>query len=201
MSFFKFIGSKVFFKQLLMAFVGIVVLIVLSVFWLDFSTNHNQKIEVPNLSKLSLEEVEQTLDDLDLNWEVIDSASFNADYPKKSVIEQSPEAGDFVKENRKIYLTLNPSGFKDIVIPDFYGKTKRQAVSQLTAIGFRISAQEIYVNDIAKDVVRGLIFNGKDLKNGDKIPQDSELILKLGDGNEGGMQMDSLQTSEEVIIE
>ncbi|KUO68354.1 MAG: serine/threonine protein kinase [Lutibacter sp. BRH_c52] len=193
MSFFKFIGSKVFFKQLLMAFVGIVVLIVLSVFWLDFSTNHNQKIEVPNLSKLSLEEVEQTLDDLDLNWEVIDSASFNADYPKKSVIEQSPEAGDFVKENRKIYLTLNPSGFKDIVIPDFYGKTKRQAVSQLTAIGFRISAQEIYVNDIAKDVVRGLIFNGRDLKNGDKIPQDSELILKLGDGNEGGQQIDSLE--------
>ena len=193
MSFFKFIGSKVFFKQLLMAFVGIVVLIVLSVFWLDFSTNHNQKIEVPNLSKLSLEEVEQTLDDLDLNWEVIDSASFNADYPKKSVIEQSPEAGDFVKENRKIYLTLNPSGFKDVEIPDFYGKTKRQAVSQLTAIGFRISAQEIYVNDIAKDVVRGLIFNGRDLKNGDKIPQDSELILKLGDGNEGGQQIDSLE--------
>ena len=193
MSFFKFIGSKVFFRQLLMAFVGIVVLIVLSVFWLDFSTNHNQKIEVPNLSKLSLEEVEQTLDDLDLNWEVIDSASFNADYPSKSVIEQSPEAGDFVKENRKIYLTLNPSGYKDVEIPDFYGKTKRQAVSQLTAIGFRISAQEIYVKDIAKDVVRGLIFNGKDLKNGDKIPQDSELILKLGDGNEGGQQIDSLE--------
>ncbi|MFO7673365.1 MAG: PASTA domain-containing protein [Lutibacter sp.] len=201
MSFFKFIGSKVFLRQLLMAIVGFVILIVLSVFWLNFSTNHNQKIEVPNLSKLSLEEVEQTLDDLDLNWEVIDSASFNADYPKKSVIEQSPEAGDFVKENRKIYLTLNPSGFKDIEIPDFYGKTKRQAVSQLTAIGFRISAQEIYVNDIAKDVVRGLIYKGKDLKNGDKIPQDSELILKLGDGNEGGMQIDSLETSEEVIIE
>jgi beta-lactam-binding protein with PASTA domain len=201
MSFFKFIGSKVFFKQLLIAFVGLLVLIIFSVFWLNFSTNHNQKIEVPNLSKMSLEEVEQTLDDLDLNWEVIDSASFNADFPNKSVIEQSPEAGDFVKENRKIYLTLNPSGYKDVEIPDFYGKTKRQAVSQLTAIGFRISTQEIYVKDIAKDVVRGLIFNGRDLKNGDKIPQNSELILKLGDGNEGGQQLDSLGTTEEDIIE
>lgn len=198
MSFFKFIKSKVFFKQLLMAFIGLLVLIILSVFWLNVSTNHNQKIEVPNLSKMSLEKVEQTLDDLNLIWEVIDSASFNADYPKKSVIEQSPEAGDFVKKNRKIYLTLNPSGFKDIEIPDFYGKTKRQAVSQLTAIGFRISAQEIYVNDIAKDVVRGLIFNGRDLKNGDKIPQNSEIILKLGDGNEGNQQIDN---SEEMIIE
>ncbi len=201
MSFFKFIKSKVFVKQLLMAFVVLVVLIVFSVFWLNFSTNHNQKIEVPNLSKLSLEEVEETLSDLDLSWEVIDSASFIAEYPSKSVIEQSPEAGDFVKENRKIYLTLNPSGYSDIEIPDFYGKTKRQAVAQLTAIGFRISAQEIYVNDIAKDVVRGLIYKGKDLKNGDKIPQNSEIILKLGDGNEGGMQIDSLGTTEELIIE
>ncbi|MBE0423306.1 MAG: PASTA domain-containing protein [Lutibacter sp.] len=184
MSFFKFIGSKVFLKQLVMAFVAIVVLIVLGVFWLDFSTNHNQKIEVPDLAKMSLDKVEGTLNELDLNWEVIDSASYSPDYPKKSVIEQSPEAGDFVKENRKIYLTLNPSGYKDVEIPDFYGKTKRQATSQLTAIGFRISAHEIYVSDIAKDVVRGIIYNGSDLKTGDKIPQNSELILKLGDGNE-----------------
>lgn len=193
MSLFQFIKSKVFLKQLLMAFVGLLVFIILSMFWLNFTTNHNQKIEVPNLSKMSLEEVEETLDNLDLNWEVIDSAGFDAAYPNKSVIEQNPEAGDFVKENRKIYLTLNPSGYKDVEIPDFYGKTKRQAVSQLTAIGFRISAQEIYVNDIAKDVVRGLIFNGGDLKNGDKIPQNSELILKLGDGYEGGQQLDSLE--------
>lgn len=201
MGFFKFIKSKVFLKQLLMAFVGLVVFIVLSMFWLNFSTNHNQKIEVPNLAKMSLEEVEETLNDLDLSWEVIDSASFDAAFPSKSVIEQSPEAGDFVKENRKIYLSLNPSGYSDVEVPDFYGKTKRQAVSQLTAIGFRISTQEIYVNDIAKDVVRGLIYKGKDLKNGDKIPQNSEIILKLGDGNEGGMLMDSLETEEELIIE
>jgi beta-lactam-binding protein with PASTA domain len=198
MSFIQFIKSKVFLKQLLMAFVGFLVLIVLSVIWLNVSTNHNQKIEVPNLSKMSLEKVEETLNELDLNWEVIDSASYNPDYPKKSVIEQSPEAGDFVKENRKIYLTLNPSGFKDVEIPDFYGKTKRQATSQLTAIGFRISAQEIYVKDIAKDVVRGLVYNGRDLKTGDKIPQNSELILKLGDGNEGEPQT---ETVEEVIEE
>lgn len=201
MSLFQFIKSKVFLKQLLMAFVGLLVLIILSVILLNVSTNHNQKIEVPNLAKMSLEEVEETLDDLDLNWEVIDSASFNADYPNKSVIEQSPEAGDFVKENRKIYLTLNPSGYAAIEIPDFYGKTKRQAVSQLTAIGFRISVQEIYVNDIAKDVVRGIIYNGKDLKTGDKIPQNSEIILKLGDGYEGGSELDTLETAEEVIIE
>lgn len=195
MGFIQFIKSKMFLKQLLMAFVGLLALVFLSAIWLNVSTNHNQKIEVPNLGKMSLEKVENTLNELDLNWEVIDSASYSPDYPRKSVIEQSPEAGDFVKENRKIYLTLNPSGYSDVEIPDFYGKTKRQAISQLTAIGFRISAQEIYVNDIAKDVVRGLIYNGKDLKTGDKIPQNSEIILKLGDGNEGEVQ---IETTEEI---
>ncbi|MBK5209460.1 MAG: PASTA domain-containing protein [Flavobacteriaceae bacterium] len=206
MSLIQFIKSKVFVKQLLIAFGVLFALVFVMAMWLNLSTNHNQKIEVPNLEKMSLEKVAQVLDELDLNWEVIDSASYNADYPDKSVIEQSPEAGDFVKENRKIYLTLNPSGYKDVEIPDFYGKTKRQATSQLTAIGFRISAQEIYVNDIAKDVVRGLIYNGKELKTGDKVPQDSELILKLGDGNGGDQQIDNseqenIDTSEQEQIE
>ncbi len=199
MSLFQFIKSKVFLKQLLIAFVGFLILFFLGSIWLTFSTNHSQKIEVPNLEKMSLEQVENTLDALDLRWEVIDSASYNADYPGKSVIEQSPEAGDFVKENRKIYLTLNPSSYAAIEVPDFYGKTKRQATSQLTAMGFRISATEIYVKDIAKDVVRGLIFNGKELKNGDKIPQDSEIILKLGDGFEGeGVERDSIAESQQI---
>ena len=50
--------------------------------------------------------------------------------------EQSPEAGDFVKEKRKIYLTLNPSKYRDITVTDLNGRTKRQAISELQAIGF-----------------------------------------------------------------
>ena len=178
--------SKLFLKQLLFAFVAIIVFVFVVRKWLNISTNHNQKIEVLDLKKMNLVKVERVLDELDLNFVVIDSASYNPDFPRKSVIEQSPEAGDFVKEGRKIYLTLNPSGYKNIEIPDFYGKTKRQANSQLKAIGFRISEDITYVSDIAKDVVRGLRFKEKDLKAGDKIPKNSLIILKLGDGNGTG---------------
>jgi len=183
MSLFQFIKSKSFFKQLLIAFVGLVVFVLATMKWLDISTNHDQKIEVPNLGKMSLDKVQITLEELDLKYVVLDSTSYNSKFPKKSVIEQSPDPGDFVKENRKIYLTLNPSGYKDVIIPNLLGKTKRQAISQLKAIGFRISSNEIYVSDIAKNVVRGLKFKGKNLKTGDKIPKNSSIILKLGDGN------------------
>lgn len=182
MSLIKFVVSKTFLKQLIIAGVGILVFIFVIMKWLTISTNHDQKIEVPNLQKMSLENVEKTLEDLDLNYVVIDSASYNPNYPKKSVIEQSPEAGDFVKENRKIYLTLNPSGYKNVEVPNLFGKTKRQATTQLVSIGFRISTNTVYVSDIAKDVVRGLKFNGKNLKAGTKIPKNSVITLKLGDG-------------------
>jgi beta-lactam-binding protein with PASTA domain len=182
MSLIKFIKSKEFLKQLFMA-AGLVVLSVFIVFkWLIFTTNHDQKIEVPNLKKMSLADVEASLEELDLKYLVIDSASYNPDYPRKSVIDQDPESGDFVKENRKIYITLNPSGYKDVEIPDLYGRTKRQANSQLVAIGFKINPIDVYVADIAKDVVRGLEFNGKELEIGDKIPKNSMITLKLGDG-------------------
>ena len=179
----QFIKSKSFLKQLIIAFIAFLVFAFFVVQWLSFSTNHNQKIEVPNLEKMSINDVETVLDNIDLNFVVIDSASYNPDFPAQSVIDQDPEAGQFVKENRKIYLTLNPSKYPNVEMPDLLGQTKRQATSQLLAIGFRIDTASVYVNDIAKDVVRGLLFNGKELRPGDKIPQNSVITLKLGDGN------------------
>jgi len=182
MGLFQFVTSKLFLKQVIFAVIGLFIFVFIIFKWLNISTNHNQKIEVPDLSKMSLLKVEETLKELDLRWVVIDSASYNPNYPKKSVISQNPETGDFVKENRKVYITLNPSNYKDVEIPNLFGKTKRQVTAQLKAIGFRVSTNNVYVSDIAKDVVRGLKFNEKDLKAGDKIPKNSLITLKLGDG-------------------
>lgn len=186
MSLIQFIKSKTFLKQLIFAAIGLIIFVFGIMKWLDITTNHDQKIQVPSLEKMSLQDVENKLEDLDLNFVVIDSASYNPSYPAKSVIDQSPEAGDFVKEQRKIYITLNPSDYKDVEMPDLFGRTKRQATSQLLAIGFRVSSQEILVKDIAKDVVRGMKFNGKEVRKGDKIPKNSMITLMLGDGEGSG---------------
>jgi beta-lactam-binding protein with PASTA domain len=186
MNFLNFIKSKIFFTQVVIAIVGLILVFFALDKWLNVTTHHNQKIEVPDLKKMGLTKVQSTLKEMDLKMVVQDSASYNPNYPSKSVIDQSPEAGDFVKENRKIYLTLNPSGYKSIPIPDLYGKTKRQATAHLLALGFRISSNEIRVSDIARDVVRGLKFNGKELKPGEKIPKNSVITLKLGDGKGSG---------------
>lgn len=191
MSIIQFVKSKLFFKQILIAFIGLIVFVFVIKVVLRFSTNHNQKIEVPNLSKLSIEEAALKLSELDLDYIVIDSASYNPEFPKFSVIEQNPEAGEFVKEKRKIYLTLNPSRYRDVMIPNLNGRTKRQAISELRAIGFKVSQDFIYVNDIGKDVVRGMRHNGKILNPNDKLQKNSEITLVLGDG---GMGQDPIQT-------
>jgi|TARA_B110000116_G_scaffold46814_1_gene38885 beta-lactam-binding protein with PASTA domain len=182
MSIFQFLKSKSFFKQIAFGIIGLVIIIFSLKFWLSVTTNHDQKIQVPELHKLTISAAEKTLKELDLDFKVIDSASYNTSYPKKSVIEQSPEAGDFVKEKRKIYLTLNPSKYRDITISDLNGRTKRQAISELQAIGFIVGTEFTYVKDIGKDVVRGLRHNGKIVNPNDQLPKNSIIELVLGDG-------------------
>ena len=178
----KFLLGKTFWKQVAFAVIGIGIFVFILFQWLRITTNHNQKIEVPDLSKQPISEVENILNEMDLRYVVIDSASYNPDYPKKSVIRQNPEPGDIVKENRKIYLTLNPSGYRSVSIPDFYGKTKRNVESTLRAVGFKIGNKPTYVPDRGKNVVRGLKYNGKKIEKGDKLPKKSVIDLVLGDG-------------------
>ena len=182
MGLFKFIFSKTFLIQLVLAFLAIIVIAFLTLKWLKISTNHDERIEVPNLSMLSLRAIEGKLDEMHLQYEVMDSANYNPDYPKYAVIDQVPAPGKFVKENRKLYLTLNPSGFRKIVIPDMIRRTRRQVEPTLRSLGFKIG-DVTYKPDIAKDAVLELRHKGKLIEPGDELMKTSVIDLVLGDGS------------------
>lgn len=180
--FFLYLVSKSFRKQLFLLAIFLTLGCGLLFFVLNIRTHHQQKIQVPSLKRLQVDEVAQVLSELNLRYEVIDSASFQARFPKKSVLDQFPKAGSFVKEKRKIYLTLNPSQYGLITLPEFYGKTKNEVQSQLRSLGFEIGTLH-YVPDLGKDVVRKLLFQEKELESGEKLPRKSLIDLVLGDGN------------------
>ena len=180
---FQFIKSKTFLVQIGIAIVSLFLFVFIMQWWLGTTTNHGQKIQVPNLHKMSLTEVEKKLNELNLDFIIIDSATYNPNYPKKSVIEQNPEVGDFVKEKRKLYLTLNPSKYRDIEISDLNGRTKRQATTHLRSQGFIVGKEITWVKDIGKNVVRGLKYKGKLIEPGTKLPKKTTINLVLGDGN------------------
>ncbi|MBQ0733445.1 PASTA domain-containing protein [Aquimarina celericrescens] len=177
---FKFIYSKIFLIQVVIAIAMLAILSYVALEWLESTTNHHQRIVVPSLSKKNLDEVEKILTEKDLRYEVQDSASFNPDYPRYSVIEQNPVAGSEVKENRKIYVTLNPSGYRKIEVPDVVLQTRRQAEPKLIAIGFKIGTVTYKPN--MSDQVLELRHKGKKLEPGTMLMKTSTIDLVVGDG-------------------
>jgi len=109
------------------------------------------------------------IEDASLRYEVLDSANYNPDYPRFSIIEQDPKAGNKVKENRKIYFTVNPSGYKKVTVPKIIQVTRRNASSMLRAVGLDVQVYQIK-------------FKGKMIKPGDKLPKTSKIELVCGNG-------------------
>lgn len=193
MSFIKFLFSKTFLIQLGLSIVALVVIAFITLQWLEFSTNQDQRIEVPDLSSLTLGVVEERLDELDLRYEILDSANFNPDYPRYAVIDQVPLPGKHVKENRKIYLTLNPSGYRKVLVPDLIRRTRRQVEPTLRSLGFTIG-DVTYKPDIAQDAVLELRHKGRPVEPGDELMKTSVIDLVLGDGS-GRYGEDSVEDS------
>jgi len=198
MSLREYLTSKTFFTQ-----VAIVLCIIFGIvwgfmYWLDFTTNHGQEITVPNLSKLSEEQVEEKLDDLNLEYVLLDSVDYKKDYPKYSVVEQDPLPGAKVKDGRKIYIKINSSGFTSVKIPDLIEKTFRQAEPTLKALGLEIGTIT-YVPYLGKDMVLEMKMKGKKLRIGEKVLKSSTIDLVLGDGKVGfdDAELDSIQPPAE----
>jgi beta-lactam-binding protein with PASTA domain len=149
--------------------------------WLTFTTDHGNEITVPNLAKMTEEQVEETVDDLDLDYVLLDSVDFNPAFPKHTVVEQDPLPGAKVKVNRKIYIKINSSGFNMVRIPNLIQKTYRQAVPTLKSLGLE-PGEITYKPDFA-EVVLEMHCNGKKLNPGDKIFKSSKIDLVIGDGS------------------
>jgi len=194
MSLKEYLKSKVFAVQVFVALIIVFVLGYLFMHWLTFTTDHGNEITVPNLAKMTEEQVEETVDDLDLDYVLLDSVDFNPAFPKHTVVEQDPMPGAKVNKNRKIYIKINSSGFTMVRIPNLIQKTYRQAVPTLKSLGLE-PGEITYKPDLAKDMVLEMHCNGKKLNPGDKIFKSSKIDLVLGDGNEGFVEpADSLST-------
>lgn len=180
-NFFNFLKSKIFLIQLGLALVVMVITVFVVLGWLSSTTNHGEFVEVPDFSKLSVMEMRTSIEEAGLRYEVLDSANFNPDFPRFSIIEQNPAAGAKVKTNRKIYFTVNPSGYKKVTVPNIIQVTKRNASSMLKAVGLDVQ-RVTYVDELGKDMVYQLKYKGKYIKPGDKLPKTSKLELICGNG-------------------
>ncbi len=186
----EYLKSKVFFGQVGIALAIIAGLMFLFMHWLTFTTNHGEEITVPDLRKLNEEQVDEKLSALELDYVMLDTVDFKKDYPKYSVVEQDPLPGEKVKEDRKIYIKINSSGFSSVRIPDLIEKTLRQAKPTLEAMGLEVG-KITYKPYLGKDMVLEMQQDGKKLKPGTKVLKSSKIDLVLGDGKVVFEEIDS----------
>lgn len=184
MSLRRYLTSRIFFVQVLSAIAIILVIGYLFMHWLTYATNHGEVIKVPNLARLTEDQVEEKLEELNLEYEMLDTVDYNPSFPKMTVVEQDPVAGMEVKKGRKIYIKLNSNGYTTVKLPNLIQQTFREVEASLKALHLEVGEKE-YVPDIGKDMVLEVKLNGKILKPGDKILKSSKIDLVLGDGKAG----------------
>ena len=180
MSILKFIFSKAFLKNLLIA--GILGLVIVSgtFIWLKIYTKHGQTITVPDLTGLTEEEVQIITDSKLLRFEIVDSI-FNKDLPRGTVAKQNPLPGSKVKENRRLYLTMNAVNPEKVTMPAVTGVSLRQARAILETYGLSLGKIS-YKPDIAVNVVLEQRYKDTLAIPGMIIVKGSEIDLVLGKG-------------------
>lgn len=95
--------------------------------YFPFKTNHGDTITVPNLVGINIEEIDDFLSDRDLRYEILEDSSYNSKLPPFTVLQQNPSENEKVKENRKIYLTLNSSIPPKIKMPNIINGSVKNA--------------------------------------------------------------------------
>ena len=178
----KFLYSRIFIKQLFISVVIFALITLISIIFLFFYTGQTNYIKVPDLYGLNMSEVEKIISEKKLNFEVSDSIFYDPAISPNTVVSQTPIKDKEVKKNRKIYLTINPSDFSNVIFPDLIQLTKRAAISQINALDLEMGSIE-YVDNIGKDVVLEVKFNDSIIKSGQLIPKKSKIDLVLGNGN------------------
>lgn len=165
-------------KHIILAGCSLLVVIFLLFTILKFITRHNQEFEVPSFINMTVEEAEAVARQYELRLEVTDSVYINRMAPG-AIFRQNPEAASKVKKNRRILLTINANQPKLVKMPELVGYSLRQAQSELVSNQLSLG-KLIYVKDIATNNVLGQLYKGRAIAEGEKIPSESVIDLKLG---------------------
>ena len=181
MNFKDFIKTRVFWVNLILAFLVFFISIFIIMQSLKWYTNHGDSVTVPEMKGMSYKQALDKLEDLNLEFSVADT-SFDPKKPAGTILDQNPMAGSKVKENRIIYLTINASKPPNREVPDLVGKSSYKfATIQLEGRGFKVG-DPIYKQNPDLNAVLDVLYKGRSVKKGEMLPIGSELILVLGNG-------------------
>lgn len=172
--------NRVFYKQIIFAIVTVFLCFYLWLKYIDFYTLHDEYIVLPDFYGVDIHDLDSVCMELDLRYVIIDSV-FNKTIEKGCVLEQDPIAGTKVKENRRVYFTINALQNKIVIFPYITDLSLRQTVRKLENIGLVVGNLE-YKPDLAKNVVLNQTVNGIKIQAGQELFVGTAVDLVIGSG-------------------
>jgi eukaryotic-like serine/threonine-protein kinase len=174
-----YLKTKDFRKTILLAIGSVIVIAVIAFYSLDFYTRHDSGVPVPKLTGMQINNALNILKEQGFGVS-IDSV-YVLDQVPGTVVEQDPDAGTEVKENRVIYLKIVKNQAPPVALPDIMDAPYISAVATISNYGLKVG-DTTYRSDIARDHVLEVRFAGQAIQPGTKIPKGSKIDLVLGDG-------------------
>jgi len=176
----KYIKTKIFLFNFIAAILLLVFFLWITFYSIDKYTSHNEAVIIPDILNLDTLKAQKILDSNNLHIQIIDSVHLT-DVKKGVIIEQTPKAGEFIKENRKIFVVINAFTKEIIKMPDLVGTSIRQAITDAETFGLKIGEKK-YVPDFAMNYVLKQFVNGKEISPGTPIPKGTYIDLEIGKG-------------------
>ena len=204
-SFLAIFKNRVFYKQLVFAIFAMLLCFFLWLKYIDFYTLHDEYIVLPDFYGVHINDLDSVCQELDLRYVIIDSV-FNKKVEKGTILEQDPIVGTKVKENRRVYFTINALKNKIVTFPYITDLSLRQAVRKLENLGLVVGNLE-YKPDLARNVVLSQKVNGIKIKAGQELFVGTAVDLVIGSGlsdktttipNLMGLTMQKAQTEIKV---
>ena len=160
-------------------FIGVAIILLFFYFFLPKTTNHGETVTVPKLIGMEYKDLPEFIGE-HLRYEVSDSG-YSDLYPPLTVLEQYPKAGKKVKENRKIYLTINRTQPPTVPLPDLVDHSLINADAVLRSNELK-RGKILFEPSPYLNLVLGMKYEGKDIEGGTRIPKGSVIDLVVGDG-------------------
>ena len=163
-------------------FTGTSILIVIIVFyvWLPVTTNHGEIITVPDIKGMTVDELDEFLSKRSLRFEVTTDSSYSPNHEPLAVLRQVPAPNSKVKENRKIYVTLNAESPPLVRMPKMKDLSIKSALMTLKSYNLKFGKIIQVPDDFF--VVLEARMDGRQVLEGEQIEKGSIIDLVTGDG-------------------
>jgi eukaryotic-like serine/threonine-protein kinase len=149
--------------------------------FLRLYTKHGKSVEVPEVTRLAVADGTTQLEAIGLRVEISDSL-YDPKQKPLTIISQIPKAHDRVKPGRPVFLTINKVVPPTVAFPtDVEYTSVYQAKLRLES--WKLGVEKIRtVPSEYRDLVLSIEWKGKKVKEGDMIPQGTQLVLVVGKG-------------------